>query len=263
MMTPTLEHLVLSSQATVKTHNHGVGGVGCIIVPPGKQIVITQIIWHPFIDVRNTELLQNNTFLQSGSFLHTLKLRNHGKQHAFTFRDTFRTALSSVDQREFKLQTIFYPEKPIVVDTYLPFVQGNVDIDVFKFTDFHQWNVIANKLPPTTVEPEPAIGYGNGSSANKFDTVLLVDYYNGAYPPYGPYQYIPPTNARTGNTNPNATNEFEGTVPLTYPNAQFFGGPNDTDVSMFPMITFTYVEMNARYIPGNTISAPGISATKK
>lgn len=258
MLTPYLENLVLNSQAEVKTHNHGVGGVGSILVPKGKQIIITQIIWNPFVDVTTPPppgdemkvMADPKTlYQQSGSFLHTLKLRNKSKKYAFTFRDTVDYPAT---QQTGGFVSYKSPKPAIVVDTYLPFTEGLVEIDIMKFTDFSEWNVISNKLPPYTIEPAPGEGYGTGNMPLSYNTALVSNYLTPP-PPYSPNQYLPPTNERIGNTNPDATNEFEGTIPLTLINNPLIEGPpNDLDVSMFPIVTFTYVLINARYIPGNT-----------
>jgi hypothetical protein len=249
MMTPELERLVLSNQAVVRTHNHGVGGVGTILVPPGRMIIITQIIWHPFVDINDTVSFKDKTFDFSGSFLHTLKLRNKMAKYAFSFRDTFRTAFFNSPAK-----TIFYPENCKVIDTYLPFTDGNVQIGIMKFTNFYDWIVYSDTMPTPSLEPAPAEGYGTPITPTAFRVPQSVSYYGPVPPPYLPENYFPPTKARGLGNNPNGTDEFEGTIPLTNPPNYAALPPEphpaNTDVSMFPMITFTYVELTGRYIPG-------------
>lgn len=245
MLSPLLEQLVLSNQATLKTHNHGVGGVGTILVPKGKQIIITQIIWNPFIDVKN---LVNNkdVFQQSGAFLHTLKLRNKGNKYAYTFRDSFDYPIKIEGGTIF--DNFVIPKQPVIINTYLPFIEGNVDIDIMKFENFKNWQVLPSVLPESTIEPKPGEGYGTIATAPDFYFMSnLVRYRFGAPFPEG---YYPPTAERIGFTTNQFTNEFEADKSITMPS--IVDNPN-TDVCMFPIVTFTYVEINARYVPGNTL----------
>ena len=262
MLTPLLEKMVLEGKASVKTHNHGVGGVGSIQVPLGKTIVIVQIIWHPFVDVRNTANSQR-WVNESGSFLHTLKLRNKQNKYAFTFRDTFRNAVFLESGT-----TLFYPESAKIINTFLRFTEGSVDIDIMKFNNFSAWGVYSNYLPASTVEPIQGEGYGNitTSASTAAKTVLTTNFFGFVQPPWFPTIYYPPTAPRAGtSTLGGQTNEFEGTLPLTYPTNQFAippePQPQDSDVSMFPVCTFTYVEINDRYIPEKTLQA--VNLTKK
>lgn len=265
MLTPMLEKLVLSGQAEIKTHNHGVGGVGTIVVPPGKQIVITQILWHPFVDTRNSEDQERDVFFNSGAFVHTLKLRNKGKKYAFTFRDTFRCAVfGNFNGRGPK--TVFYPEAATVIDTYLPSTEGNFDFDIMRFNDFRNWGVYSAVLPATTLEPQPQEGYGTLATTYNFNEVQNVNYYGFVTPPWNPPSYVPPTTNRVGFSNALA-NEFEADQPLIPPPNQFGfppeGAPKDSDISMFPVVTFTYVLLNNRYVPGDTYASSGINPNPK
>lgn len=265
MMTPGLENLILSGQAEVRTHNHGVGGVGAIIVPEGKQAIILQIIWHPFVDINGMVNEQRQLFLNSGAFLHTLKIRNKGKKYAFTFRDTFRTSVH-IEGGGRGSETIFYPENAKVINTYLPMVQGRIDFDIMRFNEFSQWGVFNATLPASSLEPDPGEGYGNQISTNQFQQVQNLFYYGFTPPPWNPPSYVPPTTQRT-NFSSILSNEFEGDQPLVMPPNQFGFPPQspplDTDVGMFPMITFTYVILNSRYVPGNTYGSSGIKPDKK
>lgn len=245
MLSPLLEQLVLSNQATVKTHNHGVGGVGTILVPKGKQIIITQIIWNPFLDVKNQ--FNTDKVFTSGSLLHTLKLRNKRQKFAFTFRDSFDLFFKQENVGS-RLNSYVAPKQPVIVNTYLPFVEGDVDIDIMKFEDFNKWQVLPSVLPESTIEPIPGEGYGTIATAPDFYFMSnMVRYRFGAPFPEG---YYPPTAQRLGFTTNQFTNEFEADKAIEMPS--IVNNP-DTDVDMFPIVTFTYVEINARYVPGNTL----------
>jgi hypothetical protein len=257
MLSPLLESLVLSNQATVKTHNHGVGGVGSIVVPKGKQIIITQIIWHPFVDANEMVAIREKLFDDSGSFMHTLKIRNKANRYAFTFRDTINPFIMILPGGGGR--TYYAPAKAQIIDTYLPFTEGLVEFDIMKFNTFSDWIVYRDFLPGKTIEPDAGEGYGNINSPAglSFETVETVGYYGFVLPPYKPTTYLPPTSDRLGYIpNPNSSNEFEGSIPLTPPpnwaTIPPEPNPENTDISMFPVITFTYVEINTRYVPGNT-----------
>lgn len=246
MLSPLLEQLVLSNQATVKTHNHGVGGVGTILVPKGKQIIITQIIWNPFVDVKNQ--FNSDKVFTSGSLLHTLKLRNKGNKYSYTFRDSFDYYIKQQTVGN-RLDSYVAPKQPVIINTYLPFLEGNVDIDIMKFENFRNWQVLPSVLPESTIEPIPGEGYGTIATAPDFYFMSnMVRYRFGAPFPEG---YYPPTAERLGFTTNQFTNEFEADKAIEMPSIV---DNNDTDVDMFPIVTFTYVEINARFIPGNTLA---------
>jgi len=243
MLSPLLESLVLSNQATIKTHNHGIGGVGTINVPAGKKIIVTQIIWNPFVDVADVDRLKELIFQQSGSFLHTLKMRNKQTRFAYTFRDTFTPYTFKPATGD--IRALVAPAPIQIIDTYLPFNEGNIEIDIMKFNNFDRWLNFPTYVPATTVEPMPGEGYGNINSAIRYQTIGSTNFYGFVPPPFLPTGYAP-LGTRGLITNNSTSFEFEGTEPITMPG----NNQANDDLCMFPIVTFTYVEINNRYIPG-------------
>jgi len=258
MITPILEKLILSGEAIVKVHNHGVSGVGTITVPDGKTIIITQIIWNPFIDVKDTATKNYSIFNESGSFLHTLKMRNKQDRHAYTFRDTLKSTPYITDTLTGKTSNIFHAERPTVIDTFLKF-NGEVQIDVSRGRDYSRWNVTHGLLPSVSNEPTAREGYGTVDSPVflRGTPVTLVDFLYLTASPAPPREVVPLGFKRSGIAPPYGliTKEFEVGEYIENPPQHNIGEgqPKDTDIFNFPIITFTYVEINTRYILDNIL----------
>jgi len=254
MITPILEKLILTGEAKVKIHNHGVSGAGTILVPDGKTIIITQIIWNPFVDVYDSEAQQQLLFNNSDSFLHTLKLRNKQDRYAYTFRDTLKSTPYITAPATGKTSNIFHAERPTVLDTFLKF-NGDVQIDIKKAVLYNNWLIDINSMPAQSNEPPMREGYGTTAMpvAQRRPVVLGVDYNPFGFSPTNPTKFNPITQKRGQPTLPQSTEEFELGEALTPPAIAPNFNPLDLDVFNFPIITFTYVELNTRYILDNIL----------
>jgi len=158
-----LNHLfdmVHEGRAAFKTYTTGIGAVWRIPVPKDNYIVLTKIIYHPFIDSNSIYDSPNTLYsLQH----HQLRLVTSKKYNVFQFRDEFTRAPGGIyhyfggGQEEQRATYLVYDET----------LKINISQSVYNPPS--GWTV-SNFVPPPAISDEPPapIGYGGASTLFPF-----------------------------------------------------------------------------------------------
>jgi len=244
MITPHLENLIWQGKARVKTWNIGGAGVSRIPVTKNTFIVITDILWNPFIDER----LQDGGFdvkqlmqIFTARCLHSLLLYTSKSKHMFNLRDQVNLIPSPnfvIDNGVAALNT----SRPYNIPTYLIFDE-NVRVDILK-TDNQpsQWvNSDYSAMPDDSDEINLEEGYMTASSANVLPTLKNWHFANAADSAINPNADQTPIPAvLAGDANYQYQGKSEPGRALLNPIA--FPQANSTGYST-PLVTFQYVEV--------------------
>ncbi len=241
MITPFLEKLILERRAVVKTHNHGVGGVGTIPNPNNRTIVVTDILYHPFID--NNEVIGGNKLKDlftnySAGVMHTLKLESKQNNISWTLRDNFKLF-------ETGGQIFVMPAEPVKIDTFF-IAHEDVNVDIMRFRPIKDWGINFGPLQPSSKESPYPSGYGDTSNAQFLISAIFTQFTDE----FGNFVFMSPLGKRAGTSisTPNVQHNFVASHALQLPaNRENY---NYTD---FPLITFQYVEILEKYSVGSLI----------
>ncbi len=235
MITPLLEKLILERKAVFKTFNHGASGVGTLPNPNNRTIIITKIIYHPFLDY-NDNIANYPTFANFianySHFIHTLRLVSKENVADWTFRDSFNLIRDNGEM-------FLTPAEPVIIDTYFT-ANENVQISIFGFTNIQDLLPTIDGCPIKSVQPTYPQGYGVDGDPVFLTSiqVLKSDNQNGVT------EYYYPLGKKSGI---NIANEARFNFAANERIAQLDGGSFDRDFLKFPMITFQYVELLDKY----------------
>ena len=237
MITPILERLILENKAEYKTHNHGIGGVGTIPNPNNRTIVVTDIIYFPFVhNGGGVNTFPNtaaafNAFLANGQLIHTLKMQAKQKVCKYTFRDEYN--LKTVEDSLYVL-----PSAPVKVDCYfMAFEDIHINLKSFNigqiFTD-------VSKCSSSSKEEQVPLGYGTENDVNASITVKLVTQTDD----FGNILNYCPVGKRDSSATLSPENKILDFVGLNAINAAVNA---DANYAGWPVIQFGYVELYDKY----------------
>jgi hypothetical protein len=233
MITPILERLILEGKAVFKTHNHGASGVGTIPNPNGSTIIVTDIIYSPFIDTNQINVSINEVFAQS-AVLHTLKLQAKQKIANWTFKDSFKINVNA-DGEYFTT-----PEPPTVLNTFFV-ATDDIQINIKAFKTASQFETVIDFVPDETNEIKYPLGYGVTQDLKKLLAVKIFREQDA----FSNFVNISPLGNRYPsyfNGLQNEKHDFTANNNLNLNEVV----PN-TGYNTFPIITFQYVELLEKY----------------
>jgi len=219
MSSNKLISLVHEGRAAFKTYSTGGGAVWRIPVPKDNYIVLTKIIYHPFVDATRDDA--NYKYFMH----HQLRLITTQKQHYFSYRESFQVTDNSLDPGN----PIFNPGAAEQRSVYIPF-EETVKINVVNLVPSEPlfWVGTFGGLPANVDEPIPPIGYGTV-------TATMLE-----------------TNATGLNVAPLSQNILPSNGVLTVGVDQFIGGNNPLQNPVglaiyngmsFPLIDFEYFQI--------------------
>ena len=236
MITPELEKLILTGNATYKTYAMGGSAVGCLpISNSAEYIVITDFIWTPFNDDDITQ--DDSPDRLTRWMIHTMKLYNSKLKSYYNFRDSFQTnnRLNQVGNTP----SFTHPHQ------YTSFFVSKEDIhiSIFKFAPVINGTVFNNDfLPLSSNEQPPPNGYAGERVTRSINTLSGANISNEGLK-NDPGSLAP--NGRNRNEFFDDVDVLAGTTLLP-PDVW----TNNGGMFSFPIVTFGYVEINKT--PGNT-----------
>ena len=228
MLTPELERLILKGKAEYIQFNVGVGGVTTITVPEKCYIVITDIIWTPFLDVEFFSSEESQVLFEQRA-VKQLQLRSLNKNVNWIFRDSMLIVQDATgDNRSVKL------DPPTQYHCFHKFTE-DVRVDIVVLPGTFNWTVDSFAvMPDGSGEEEQPNGYGTvtGGGVSTVQKVTLNPGGTAYYPPGFSRLGLQPAGRDTDQFHTDYQPGFELQNPVTL-------GTNQS----YPIITFGYVQI--------------------
>lgn len=127
MITPILERLILQGKARYNVHNHNFASYGKLVVPNKNMIVITDIIYYPFVNVNKL----SDTWRDVMAYYNEIQLvlESENNKSVYNFKNALEVTVLR-DMPANPLNTNFgtgdvfiQPKPPIILNTFLTNLQ--------------------------------------------------------------------------------------------------------------------------------------------
>jgi len=259
-----LEKAVLRGWANFKTYSHAYGTFGRLVVPEQSTIIITKIIWHPFIN----GILSINGGLTYKDLLETfneyqLKIDSDKGTMFYHFRNRVHWRVtdptyvldptSAVTNDVLTKKMIFEPGDPMQIETYIV-AKRDVKLTITR-NAFNQFNTNFGVLEPVAAEKNPPDGV-NGVAVSRQIRMRAIPPYTPT-PTFDTMWYQPPSSKFTGLTmQPRDRNDYTVDYTPAPTNLLAFGSylyspftsnndlPKIAASITHPLITFECVTIN-------------------